>query len=89
MCMQSMYYLLLLSGGEKGVPFRLVLSTYSIASIEDTRGTLISKCFCLVKVFKVNLITAVELPGAWYGGLNSASKYDNVLLMQEAVRSYL
>ncbi|XP_019849643.1 PREDICTED: upstream-binding protein 1-like [Amphimedon queenslandica] len=39
-------------GGEKGVPFRLVLNTYSIPSIEDTGGTHISKCFCLVKVFK-------------------------------------
>lgn len=43
----------MVTGGEKGVPFRLVLTTYSMTSLEDTRGTLISKSFCLVKVFKV------------------------------------
>ena len=42
--------ILLIKGGEKGIPFRLVVSTYTP---EEAGGSLISKSFCLIKVFKV------------------------------------
>lgn len=43
-------------GGEKGAPFRLVVSNYSMSSLDDTRSSVIAKCFCVIKVFKVLLL---------------------------------